>query len=65
MGHIHLDELVARAELLTQPDIVLSHFSARYGANDVARILRRKLPDSLGERVRFFTGPTSPASLPL
>jgi len=65
MGHIHLDELVARAELLSQADIVLSHFSARYSANDVARILRRKLPDELRERVRILTGSTSPASLPL
>lgn len=54
MGHIHLDELLARAELLSQPDIVLSHFSARYTVEDVARILKRKLPDSLRERVRVL-----------
>jgi ribonuclease Z len=54
MGHIHLDELVARTELLGQPDIVLSHFSARYAADDVSRILERKLPDSLRARVRVL-----------
>jgi ribonuclease Z len=59
MGHIHLDELIARADLLSQPDIVLSHFSARYDTTDVARLLQRKLPDQLQERVRILTGPTS------
>jgi ribonuclease Z len=58
MGHIHLDELIARAELLAQPDVVLSHFSARYAAHDVERLLEQKLPSSLRERVRVL-----PASL--
>ena len=54
MGHIHLDELIERAELLPEGDVVLSHFSARYGASDVARILKQKLPDALRERVRIL-----------
>lgn len=54
MGHIHLDELVARAELLPKTDVVLSHFSARYTEHDVARILSQKLPDALRERIRIL-----------
>jgi ribonuclease Z len=54
MGHIHLDELIARAELLPKTDVVFSHFSARYGENDVLRILERKLPDALREHVRIL-----------
>lgn len=57
MGHVHLDELLARAELLPQRDVVLSHFSARYGAAGVQRILERKLPDSLRESVRVLPSP--------
>jgi ribonuclease Z len=54
MGHIHLDELLARRELLPRGDVVLSHFSARYTAADVERILERKLPDSLRHHVRVL-----------
>jgi ribonuclease Z len=54
MGHIHLDELIARAELLPPHDVVLSHFSARYSAADVHRILERKLPDSLLANTRVL-----------
>jgi ribonuclease Z len=54
MGHIHLDELIARAELLPPHDVVLSHFSARYSAADVQRILERKLPDSLLANTRVL-----------
>lgn len=54
MGHIHLDELIERAALLPQLDVVLSHFSGRYSAADVSRIVERRLPDALRERVRIL-----------
>lgn len=54
MGHIHLDELLTHAELLPRNDVVFSHFSARYSATDVARILERRLPDALRETVRML-----------
>jgi len=54
MGHIHLDELIERAALLPQHDVVLSHFSGRYSATDVSRIVKRRLPDSLRESVRIL-----------
>jgi ribonuclease Z len=52
MGHIHLDELVERADLLPKTDVVFSHFSARYGADDVREILERRVPDALQGVVR-------------
>jgi ribonuclease Z len=55
MGHIHLDELVARADLLTARDVVLHHFSARYGPAEVAKICQRRIPDALGGRLRVFS----------
>jgi ribonuclease Z len=54
MGHIHLDELIARSELLVARDIVLHHFSARYTAAEVARICQQRLPDAVKPRVRLL-----------
>jgi ribonuclease Z len=51
-GHIHLDEIIERAELFHNEEIVLTHFSARYSKSDVRRILDERLPDSLRGRVR-------------
>ncbi len=50
-GHVHLDELLARADLLQNEHILLTHFSARYGEADIERILRNRLPASLRDRV--------------
>jgi ribonuclease Z len=61
MGHIHLDELIARADLLTAKDLVLHHFSARYTAADVARICQHRLPDAVKPRLRFL-GAEGPAA---
>ena len=54
MGHIHLDELIARPELLAAKDIVLHHFSARYTAADVSQICQRRIPDAVKARVRIL-----------
>ena len=64
-GHIHLDELLQRSELLPKNEVVLSHFSARYRDEDVRRILGGRLPEELRPFVRLFgVGPDSvPASL--
>jgi ribonuclease Z len=56
MGHIHLDEVLARTELLSRRDVVLSHFSARYTDDDVRAIVARRLPDDLQGVVRVLTG---------
>jgi len=50
-GHIHLDEVIERAELFRNRAILLTHFSARYRAKDIVRILDERLPPELRERV--------------
>lgn len=60
MGHIHLDEVLARRELLPKTEVVLSHFSARYDDPEVARIMGQRLPDELRSTVR--TLPNDPVS---
>lgn len=50
-GHVHLDEIIERAELFENEAILLTHFSARYRAAEVREILERRLPAALRERV--------------
>lgn len=50
-GHVHLDELVERAELFANEHIWLTHFSARYSAGQVRSILEERLPSGLAGRV--------------
>ncbi len=51
MGHVHLDEIIERAELFENEQILLTHFSARYRPSDIREILARRLPESLAGRV--------------
>ena len=50
-GHVHLYEVAERAELFQNDAILLTHFSARYHANDILRALDKRLPPGLRERV--------------
>jgi len=50
-GHVHLYELVERAELFENEAILLTHFSARYSAREIVDLLAAKLPAGLAERV--------------
>jgi len=50
-GHIHLDEVVERAELFQNEALLLTHFSARYSKREIVALLDAKLPPSLRERV--------------
>ena len=65
-GHVHLDELVERADRFRNGAIGLTHFSARYGRDEIVRILDRRLPPELRERVRPLfppKGEDSPAAV--
>ncbi|MCB9780490.1 MAG: metal-dependent hydrolase [Alphaproteobacteria bacterium] len=53
-GHIHLDEVVARADRFENEAILLTHLSARYSAEQALRILDRRLPRHLRERVTLL-----------
>lgn len=52
--HIHLDEIIERAELFQNEHIVLMHFSQLYTPQEVREILDRRLPPSLRARVIAF-----------
>jgi ribonuclease Z len=56
MGHIHLDELAARRDLLPPHDVVLHHFSRRYTPDEIARLCKARLPDDARLRVRILGG---------
>jgi ribonuclease Z len=55
-GHVHLDEIVARAELFQNEAILLTHFSARYRAHEIRAALDAKLPPDLRARVTPLLG---------
>lgn len=50
-GHIHLDEVIARADLFQNERILFTHFSARYSRREIEDVLARRLPASLRDRV--------------
>jgi len=53
-GHIHLDEVIERAQLFENQAILFTHFSARYTRADIVKILAERLPDSLRDRVSML-----------
>ncbi|CAN5776927.1 ribonuclease Z [soil metagenome] len=57
--HIHLDEIVERAELFKNEHIVLMHFSQLYRPDEIASILDAKLPPFLRSRVIPFAPSTA------
>jgi len=50
-GHVHLDEIAARADLFRNKAILLTHFSAHYRPEQIVELLDRKLPPDLRARV--------------
>ena len=50
-GHVHLYEVVERAELFENEALLFTHFSARYQAHEIVAALDRRLPPRLRERV--------------
>nr|WP_284666559.1 hypothetical protein [Myxococcus sp. SDU36] len=53
-AHLHLDELLARADQFRNEALVLMHFSQALPPDAVHATLRARLPPSLAERVRVF-----------
>jgi ribonuclease Z len=53
-GHVHLDELLERAESFENEAVVLMHFSQMYAPGEVHRILRQRCAPSLWQRIRVF-----------
>lgn len=53
-GHMHLDDLLERADRLKNEIIICTHFSTRYHPDQVRRYLEKKLPDNLRDRVKVW-----------
>ncbi len=65
-GHVHLDEILERADRFENQAIGLVHFSARYSRREILRILSDRLPASLRERMTPLfppRGEDSPAAV--
>jgi ribonuclease Z len=59
-GHIHLDELLERADAFRNEALVLMHFSQMYSPVEVHRILERRCPPHLWERIVVFAPSKGP-----
>jgi ribonuclease Z len=57
--HIHLDEIIERADRFKNEHVVLMHFSQLYRPDEVAAILDAKVPPSLRSRIIPFV-PNTP-----
>jgi ribonuclease Z len=53
-GHIHLDDILERADRFENELIVASHFSTRYHDNQIQRMVEQKLPPSLRGKVLLW-----------
>jgi ribonuclease Z len=53
-GHMHLDDFIERADLFKNELIVCGHFSTRYHAHEVRRLVEMKLPAKLRERIKLW-----------
>jgi ribonuclease Z len=53
-GHMHLDDVVERADRFQNELIIFSHFSTRYHPHEIRRFIDGKLPARLQERVKLW-----------
>jgi ribonuclease Z len=53
-GHMHLDDYIERADKFQNELIICAHFSTRYNAAEVRKVVEAKLPPGLKERVKLW-----------
>jgi ribonuclease Z len=53
-GHMHLDDLLERADRFENELIICAHLSTRYHPQEVRRLVEPKLPPRLRHRVRLW-----------
>ena len=53
-GHTHLDDIIARADRFENDYIIASHFSTRLHPDQIDRIVRKRLPESLRDRLKIW-----------
>lgn len=55
-GHLHLDDILERANRFRNELIILSHFSTRYHDSQVRAAVEKRFPPELLQRVHLWTG---------
>ncbi|MEM7559712.1 MAG: MBL fold metallo-hydrolase [Planctomycetota bacterium] len=53
-GHMHLDDIIARQDKFENELVIIGHFSVRYNAKQVQRMVEKKLPDMLDGRLKLW-----------
>jgi ribonuclease Z len=53
-GHTHLDDLIERADRFQNDIVIASHFSTRYGADRIRKLVERRLPEKLREKLKLW-----------
>ncbi len=53
-GHTHLDDILARADRFHNDWIIASHYSTRLHPDQIQRIVSRRLPESLRDRLKIW-----------
>ena len=53
-GHMHLDDILERADRFRNEWIIASHFSTRLPADAIARTVEKRLPESLRGRLKVW-----------
>ena len=53
-GHMHLDDVIERADRFKNELLIFSHFSTRYQPDEVRRVFDKKLPSQLRDRVKVW-----------
>lgn len=53
-GHMHLDDIIERADRFENELIILTHFSTRYYEQQIRRAVDRRMPKSLRDRVELW-----------
>ena len=53
-GHTHVDDIIERAERFENELIIVTHFSTRYHEGEIRRVLEKRLPENLRDRVQLW-----------
>lgn len=54
LGHVHLDDVIARRDRFRNKLIIAAHFSTRYHARQVRQYVEKALPDMLDQRLQLW-----------
>ena len=53
-GHMHLDDIIERADRFHNELIIAMHFSTRYATNQIERAVMKKMPPQLRDRIKLW-----------